>query len=391
MAILPLETMIMYYPWGSHEALASLQGRTVPSPLPEAELWMGAHPKATSRVRGRSLRKIIASDPVGVLGRESVASHGERLPYLFKLLAAAEPLSIQAHPDREQARAGYARENDHEIGFDDPARCYRDDNHKPEVVYALSEFWALNGFRPVDEILELIDHAGLDAIAAEASALKATARLEDFFPAVMRLDAERRASLTGQLMAAASGMFCGRPEGRWLHRINSVFPGDPGLLSVLMLNLVRLEPGQIMASQAGTLHAYLGGFCVELMANSDNVLRGGLTTKYIDLDELTRILSFAPHTPEIRTLGDEAYDSPSGEFRLEVIRVNDNWTAPALHGCDIIVVTSGSGTVTDHLDHESFFLESGEACVITASTGSYELAGAMTIARASVPDSAGSS
>jgi mannose-6-phosphate isomerase len=384
MAILPLQNEIMNYAWGSHEALARLQSRAAPSALPEAELWMGTHPKAPSLVDGRPLQSIIESDPIGVLGQASAAVHGHRLPYLLKLLAAAKPLSIQAHPNLEQAQAGFTGEVAAGIEMKDPARCFRDSNHKPEVVYALSDFWALNGFRTVNEIMSLIELAQLKAIATETSNLKADGRLDHFFQAVMNLDSLKQSRLNSQLVIAASGSLAGLPEGNWLQRIDKEFPGDLGLLSVLMLNLVHLSPGHIMACQAGTLHAYLDGFCVELMANSDNVLRGGLTAKHVDIDELSKILTFSPSTPEVRPLGECAYESPTGEFRLEVVDAKNTWNAPVHHGCDIVVVIEGSGSITVPKNGEALELAGGEACVITADTGAYFLDGPMTVARASV-------
>jgi len=391
MSLLRLENPIMDYAWGSRHAIAGLQGRPVPSPAPEAELWMGAHPKAPSRVEGRSLAEIIAADPVGVLGAGAAAAFDGRLPYLFKLLAAAEPLSIQAHPDAGQALVGFAREEALGLPLDDPRRNYRDQNAKPEVLLALSEFWALSGFRPREELLGLLHDAGLTVLAPEAAALAETpgeAGLRGFFGAVMTLPADRRARLLDQVAAAVAGPLADDPEGPWLHRIAARYPDDTGVLGVLMLNLVRLEPGQALASGARCLHAYLEGFGVELMANSDNVLRGGLTPKHVDVDELLSILSFRHERPKVLDLQGRGYRCPTGEFRLDVLSPDPDagWSSPCVHGLDILVSLGGGPCVVrDERAGTAVDLLPGTACAVTAETGAYTVRGAAQVARASTP------
>lgn len=391
MSLLRLDNPIMDYAWGSHEAIAALQGRPVPSPRPEAELWLGAHPKAPSRVEGRSLAEIIQADPVGVLGAATAATYDGRLPFLLKLLAAAEPLSIQAHPDAGQALAGFAREEAAGLPLDDPRRNYRDQSAKPEVIYALSEFWALSGFRPREELLELLDAAGLDELAPETRDLRELPGrdgLRGFFAATLTLPEARRARLLDQLAAAARGSLADRPEGPWLERIAARYPDDAGLLGVLLLNLVRLAPGQALASGARCLHAYLEGFGVELMANSDNVLRGGLTPKHVDVPELLDILDFRHETPAVLDLEGRGYRCPTGEFRLDVLRPADGgaWTSPCVHGLDILLSLGGGPCVVrDERLGEAVDLLPGAACAVTADTGAYTVRGGARVARASTP------
>ena len=380
MAILRLENEIMNYAWGSREDIAALQGRPVPSPRPEAELWLGAHPKAPSRVGGRPLDEIIAADPVSALGAAADACNG-RLPFLFKLLAAAEPLSLQTHPNRTQARAGYARENAAGVPLDAPDRNYRDDNHKPEIICALSEFWALNGFRPRDELLSLLKAADLVEIAPEIAEFRTGAgpdALRTFFAALMSLPQERITRLNAGLFAAADGGLADHLEGSWLRRVHDRYPHDAAVIAVLLLNLVRLDPGQAMFSSAGKLHAYLSGFCVELMANSDNVLRCGLTPKHVDLDELLATLTFDATPSTVIEPEAGVYAAPTDEFELTGIRVRPEapWRSTADHGFEILVAVRGEGM----LDGEN--LRSGEALAVTAHHGPYGLTGDLDLFKA---------
>ncbi|HPF34760.1 MAG TPA: mannose-6-phosphate isomerase, class I [Candidatus Krumholzibacteria bacterium] len=395
MSLLRLDNPVMDYAWGSREAIAALQGRPTPSPKPEAELWIGAHPKAPSRVEGRSLAEIIQADPVGVLGAAAAATYDGRLPFLLKLLAAAEPLSIQAHPDAGQALAGFAREEAAGLPVTDPRRNYRDQSAKPEVIFALSELWALSGFRPREELLELLDAAALDELAPELQDLReipGEPGLRRFFAATLTLPDARRATLLDQLAAAARGPLAERPEGPWLERIAARHPGDAGLLSVLLLNLIKLEPGQALAAGARCLHAYLEGFGVELMANSDNVLRGGLTPKHVDVPELLDVLAFKHESPTVLDLEGRGYRCPTGEFRLDVFRPGDGepWRSPSVHGLDIVLSLGGGPCVVrDERLGQAVDLLPGAACAVTAETGAYTVRGRARVARASTPEPGG--
>ena len=381
MAILKLENEIMDYAWGSCEDIAALQGRPVPSPGPEAELWMGAHPKAPSLVQGRSLANVINDDPVACLGSATATTFNGRLPFLLKLLAAAQPLSLQTHPNLDQAKAGFLRENAAGIPLDAPHRNFRDDNHKPEVVCALGEFWALNGFREREEFLGLIELAGLNEISAEIDAFRSSdgpQALSTLFTSLMSLDPARVLRLNQALRNAADGPLSHLDEGVWLQRIHDSYPEDPGVISVLLLNLVKLTRGQAMPCSAGYLHAYLSGFCVELMANSDNVLRGGLTPKHVDLDELTAALSFKAGPPMILEPQAGVYATPVNEFGLTAVnaRPDTTWISPETHGFEILVAVAGSGHIGN------IPLRAGEAVAITADEGSYQVTGHLDLFKA---------
>ncbi|MDR2136068.1 MAG: mannose-6-phosphate isomerase, class I [Treponema sp.] len=364
-ALYPLENTVKHYDWGSPRWIPRLMRRENPGGEPWAELWMGVHPAAPSMLKDgdgkRSLAQLIAVDPPRYVGKEGAANFGG-LPFLFKLLAADRPLSIQAHPGREQARQGWQRENERGIALDAPERNYKDDNHKPEILCALSPFTALCGFRPPNDIVTLLGayFAGAppflqNALAPLRNSLENTGGqsrlpLRDFLAALFGLPGELRRGLTAYASTQARGP-AGIDENIWplVRRLAELFPGDPGVLAPLYLNLIRLESGQAVYLPEGILHAYVDGFGVELMANSDNVLRCGLSSKHVDLDELMKVLYFHPFMPDL--LGEPSgtgpagpavftYPSPCKEFSLSVVR---DFQGPCpVPGPAIVIVTSGS-------------------------------------------------
>lgn len=286
-----LHCPVQHYEWGSTTAIPALLG-VEPDGRPQAELWAGAHPAAPSTVGGRSLAEVIADDPEAALGRSVLERFGPRLPFLAKLLAAAEPLSIQAHPDKRRAEAGFDDEEARRVPIDAPHRRYKDRNHKPEILVALTPFVALAGFRPVEETVDLLRSIGLAHVAP-----------------FNQLEVEGPAAVVGTLLHGGDRDLAARVAdavraapievATWLGRIAEVHPGDPGVSVSLLLNLVTLQPGQAVNLRAGNLHAYLEGTGVEVMASSDNVLRGGLTPKHIDVDELLAVLDPAPGPPPV--------------------------------------------------------------------------------------------
>ena len=287
-----LDGPIRPYAWGSHTAIARIQGRSAPSEGPEAELWLGAHPDSPSVVRGKGpLDGAIQADPAGVLGPAVVERFGVRLPFLMKLLAAAQPLSLQAHPDPVQAEQGYAAEEAAGVARDAPGRNYKDRYHKPEILVAVEEFDALCGFRDPVVSADVLAALGVPALKSTVDALgqpdPGTA-LRDAVSGLMRLPDEDRAALVDAVVAAARSSG-GAPLAV---ELADRYPGDIGVVVALLLNRVRLAPGQAVWMPAGNLHAYLYGTGVEVMAASDNVLRGGLTPKHVDVPELLRVLRF---------------------------------------------------------------------------------------------------
>ncbi|MDQ0924360.1 mannose-6-phosphate isomerase [Pseudarthrobacter sp. W1I19] len=363
-----IDNVLRDYAWGSTTAIAALLGRPE-SGRPEAELWIGAHPDSPSVARvpedgsAAALDALISRDPEHFLGAESVARFGPRLPFLAKVLAAAQPLSLQVHPSLDQARAGFARENAQGLAPDAPNRNYRDDNHKPEMIFALTPFEALCGFRPVAQTREILQHvaAAFDAVEGEAPALVG-ALLEDLRAgdegASLRAAFERLitggqsvADDTAQVVAA---LLAGAPlapyetELATVISLNEKYPGDPGVLISLLLNRISLQPGQAVYLPAGNVHAYLHGLGVEVMASSDNVLRGGLTPKFVDVPELLRTIDFQPVAVPMlqaeRTVMDqELFRPPFEEFQLQRIELApDAGPVPlAQSGAAVVIVVVG--------------------------------------------------
>lgn len=299
-----LRNAVRPYAWGSRTTIAALLGRAVPTPHPEAELWMGAHPGDPSRIvdadgEERSLLELIESDPAGQLGPDAAARWDKRLPFLLKILAAEEPLSMQAHPSAEQAKAGFAREEAAGVPRDAANRNYPDPTAKPELLCALTEFHALAGFRDPHRTVGLLravstpglaPHVDLLALEPNEEGLRAlfTTWITLPQPAIDKLVPELLDACIGHVRA--HGEF--EQECRTILELGERYPGDAGVLAALLLNRLVLGPGEAIFLPAGNLHAYLHGTAMEILANSDNVLRGGLTPKHVDVPELLRVLDF---------------------------------------------------------------------------------------------------
>lgn len=394
-----LRNTIQEYAWGSKTAIPELLGKTSPANSPQAELWMGAHPKAPSQVsyggQWRSLLEVIREHSEEMFGNKHAEKFKGQLPFLFKVLAAAKPLSIQAHPNREQAERGFVRENTQGIPLNAPHRNYKDNNHKPEVICALTVFWGLNGFRRIGEMLELLGKIRVPSLAEPISRFQARPSregLKQFFSYLMTMEREKQLCTVSEAVASAEEMASADPVWTWMIKLQQEYPGDIGVLSCILLNLVRLEPGDAMYLAAGKLHAYLEGLGVELMANSDNVLRGGLTPKHIDTDELLAILSFDDGQvdilqPKKLSAGEFVYPTPTGEFVLSVIRVSEG--SPFLSGrnrsVEIIICTDGEAVVTDLSDGESTRLAKGISIIIPAAVHQYRIDGNAELYKAAAP------
>ena len=318
--VFAVDGTIRDYAWGSSTAIQQLLGLPVDG-RPAAELWFGAHPGAPSAALGTTLDELIAADPAGLLGEPVVAAFGPRLPFLLKVLAADTPLSIQVHPTRAQAEAGFAAEDARGIAIDAPARNYRDRNHKPELLCALSEFDALCGFRPVAGTLRLLDALELDGLEPVRARLAGADGLRAAFSYLLTLDdpAPLSRAVAARVAALADPGWAGVRAA--VAAAAAQFPGDVGVVLALLLNHVRLQPGEAIYLGAGTVHAYLHGVGIEIMANSDNVLRCGLTTKHVDVGELLAITDFAelpePRWPSSGTAGfGVGFDVPVPDFQL---------------------------------------------------------------------------
>ena len=343
-----LRNAVQRYAWGSPTMLPRFL-RVAADGTPQAEMWMGAHPSAPSHVRrngvDRNLAQVIADDPVAELGAGVAAHFAGRLPFLVKLLAAGEPLSLQAHPTRAQARAGFDRENAAGLPLDSPQRLYRDANHKPEILCALSDFEGLCGFRPVAATVDLLSAIGGRTCVSLAERLTGEG-LQAVVTALLHSNAVIRAETVAGVLAACADA-PQSPEVGWVLRLAERYPGDIGVVVALLLNLVRLAPGQALYLGPGNLHAYLGGLGVEVMANSDNVLRGGLTPKHVDVDELLAVLDFTPMADPVFLAaevspGVEVFDTPAPDFRLWVHTLGAGARVEVVSdGAQILVCTSG--------------------------------------------------
>jgi mannose-6-phosphate isomerase len=378
-----LTGVIQPYAWGSRTAIPEFLG-VAPTGEPQAELWFGAHPLAPSIVDGEPLDKVVAHDPVGLVGQASVKAFGPRLPFLVKVIAAAQPLSLQAHPSREQAEAGYAQEQAAGVPRDAPHRTYRDGWPKPELLCALVETDALCGFREPGESYQLFEKLAvseaLELVAPLGDAdLPAEERLRVVFSRLLRLGSDERAVILDVARAADSvaGSDGWASFARTARELNAYYPGDPGVLAALLMNRITLQPGDALFMPPGNLHAYLSGGGVEIMANSDNVMRGGLTPKYINLDELLTILDFTPGlrgliTPSEESRGVWRYPTPAPEFALWRVEPGDEpVVAPATGGGRVLLVTDGDLTLTsstsrlDLVRGESALLSAGEEVMLT--------------------------
>lgn len=394
-----MENTIQKYAWGSHTAIPQLLGEKVPSEHPWAELWMGAHPKSPSKIKDNgnwvSLTEIIANNPRDVLGEKVAEKFNNRLPYLFKVLAAAKPLSIQAHPDSNQAKEGYERENRLKIPKDAYNRNYKDDNHKPECICALTDFTALNGFREISQITSLMEKICPPEMKNMLGNLKDqpdTVGLKKFFHDLLSLNSDMQKQIISVAVNNAKKNENNDPAFKWMIKLYNEYPEDIGIFSPVILNLICLKPGEAMFLQAGELHAYLDGLGIELMANSDNVLRGGLTPKYIDVPELLKVLNFEERKirilqPEKISQCESIYPCPAEEFGLSVISVEENKTFYSLdkRGVEILFCTQGQAIVTHLKTNSDINIESGKSVFIPAIVEKYSIKGNATFYKASVP------
>lgn len=378
------------YAWGDEQAIPKLRNRPVTG-NPRAELWMGAHHGAPSTLAssGVALNDAIAADPIAMLGSATVEEFGQ-LPFLFKVLAAKLPLSIQVHPTKAQAEIGFERENQAGIGLEDPLRTYRDDNHKPELVVALEPFEALCGFRSVAQTQEILVSIEvrellplLEVLGTSSETPRSEQRvIEDSVRYLLGLDPETLRAMVEAVVACGSSLPLSL---RWVGSVAAVYPADAGVLVGLLMNYVVLEPGDGVFLDAGNVHAYLSGVAVELMANSDNVVRAGLTPKHKDVDELVSIASFAPIDPPVQRPAMKAhdYESSVGEFALARVVPTSESVEVASVGPEIMLVEHGSVTLRSSLGDE-VILSQGEVGFVSADEGSYCVSGTGLAWRATI-------
>ncbi len=396
-----MKSHVQNYAWGSTTAIAQLRGEPGDPSRPEAELWMGAHPKAPSEIWTQEgplpLNEAIVRDPLGMLGPGAQKKFGA-LPFLLKVLAAEKPLSIQCHPGAEKAKLGFERENQKGIPLTAAHRNYRDASHKPELISAITDFWALKGFRPIADIKSAFSDLGcssLDGLFEDGSKKSPKAALNGLLCALLLADeawkVEAIDEVVRTLRVRPSQTLC--PEHRWVLKLHQAYPKDVGVLAPLFLNLIHLRPQEALYLQAGELHSYLQGVGIEIMANSDNVLRGGLTQKHIDVQELLEVLHFEPHVPNIlRPKPDVSaftYPTDAAEFTLSVITLGAtaSFVREPEDQPEILFALRGHGNLTpvSAADEEPLPLRQGQSVFVAATAPAYRLTGEGTFYRARVP------
>lgn len=379
---------VQNYAWGSHTALTELYGTANPDNLPMAELWMGAHPKSSSKIEDKdgnlhALRDVIDADKSTLLG-EAVAKRFGELPFLFKVLCADQPLSIQVHPNKQASEEGFARENAAGIPLNAPERNYKDPNHKPELVFALTPFLAMNAFREFSDIIALLQPvAGAHTAIAHFLEAPNEERLSQLFASLLNMQGEKKSRALAVLKAAINSQQ-GEPW-QTIRAISEFYPDDSGLFSPLLLNVVKLKPGEAMFLFAETPHAYLKGVALEVMANSDNVLRAGLTPKYIDIPELVANVKFTPRaadtllTEPTRHGSELDFPIPVDDFAFSLHDLSDQEATLEQQSAAILFCVEGEAML--HKAGQTLTLKAGESAFISAADSPVGASGAGRLAR----------
>ncbi|EHH1181470.1 mannose-6-phosphate isomerase, class I [Vibrio vulnificus] len=393
--IYTLNNPVKNFPWGSRTAIRDYFGIDNSNLEHQAEIWMGAHPSASSSISKASvdvsLYEVIASNPDYWLGKRTKENFSS-LPFLMKVLAAEEPLSIQVHPSKKAAELGFAKENQQGIPLDAANRNYKDANHKPELVYALTPYLAMNGFREFAQIVANFDAIDLPVLEDVFQPFKQDPNpltLAEFFAAILTLKGELKAQAISQLLNSLKMIdkdHFAYQASLLIYRFSHLYPEDVGLFAPLLLNVIELQPGEAMFLYAETPHAYIHGLGVEVMANSDNVLRAGLTPKYIDVEELVKNTQFKPIAFEnliLKPTGNqmerEIYPVPVKDFKFDVLNPQ-NSISLTTSSPEILLCLSNQVTLITGM--ESRVLCKGESVVLPASLGEYCISGKGSIARA---------
>ncbi|RBW47147.1 mannose-6-phosphate isomerase, class I [Psychromonas sp. B3M02] len=386
-----MENVIQDYVWGSRTAISTLLDIENPGNQHQAEIWMGAHLNGCSKVNDKGAEKLLSDfieqDKNAILTPQTNAQFAE-LPYLFKVLAAGEALSVQVHPSKAQAEAGFAKEEAAGIPLNAANRNYKDPNHKPELVYALTPYQAMNGFREFEEIIGLFKQANLTAIKGlveEFANNLDSAGLKTFFSELLSLQGMDKNNAVRELLEYVE-QHKEEPLCSLIIELSLQHPTDIGLFTPLMLNVITLQPGEAMFLYACTPHAYLKGTGLEIMANSDNVLRAGLTPKYMDVNELVACtkfeaipfdsLRFVPEQKE----GGQYYAIPVEDFKFALF---ENIDALTLHvdSAEILLALDSDVTLT-HDTGEVIVFKKGQSVFIPAYVKQYELTSKGRVARA---------
>lgn len=393
-----LEGVVQHYAWGGFHYIPSLLNQDNPLQEPCAELWLGAHPRGMAQIHRPgeavlSLQELIEQNPDAVLGTATAQRFANQIPYLLKILDVAKMLSIQAHPNKVEAERGFAAENLAGIPLNAFNRNFKDDNHKPEMMTALTDFWLLHGFAALDKVrqnlentpelrglLAHFDEKSIQPLYTHVMKMPQEAIDQLLAPLAERLlpqfEAEKLAKSSADYWAARALRDFQLPSGAY----------DRGVISIYLMNIVNVQPGQGIFQDAGVLHAYLEGVNVELMANSDNVFRGGLTDKFVDVDTLIQHLSFEPVEPQVFTgeaLSDTLtqFKTPAPDFELSLIRLDTEkkHETNSTKGPEILLIIDGEVQVNDEIK-----LNKGQSLFFPAGSH-YTLRGNAEIYKAGMP------
>ena len=398
--IFKLRNNILEYAWGSRTFISHLLGRDEASLEPQAELWMGTHLSAPSRIltngKEDTLLSIINKDPIGMLGKIDALKFKNGLPFLFKVLAAASPLSIQVHPNKTQAEKGFKLENEKNIPLNSPERNYKDNNHKPELICALTNFEVMCRFQAIENIVERVKYLQLEDYIPGIKELENDPTAENLKKMFSELMNEHDDSQTKKISILINKIADSHPRDeneilifKWVSRLAAIYPKDMGVFSPLFLNVLKLNPGEALFIEAGVLHSYLNGCGVEVMANSDNVLRGGLTHKKINLPELVKILKFDHEgLKKIKPELDEneyIYHTSAREYQLSKILINNRepFVRSNILSAEIILCTKGTGSIK--WAGSALELKSGDSIFIPFAISAYSIEGSMELFRVTIP------
>ena len=369
-----LSPNIQHYHWGDYSFIPELQGRPK-GDQPEAELWMGAHPTSPSRTveSDRGLDEIISTEPQNTLGPQAGDFQNE-LPFIMKILAIREPLSIQVHPNAQQAEEGFTSAQSNLTG----AQSYSSPRGKEEVVCALTETDLKFGFREVNEIYAIIDavgHSDFSRLKGSLSRETSAEGLKEAIQKILSTDSDTIRSIAETVLSSdMSATVINEKETKYFTSLVETYPDDPGLLLFLLMNFITLEPGDFLYVSPGVTHAYLRGNVVEITSNSDNVIRCGLTPKHINVDEFFSIASFVSEQPQIQTPVESVhtYESPT-PFTLTRLNLNEQFEA-TLQGPEILISTQNNFTITNNSEN-SFHVEQGHPVWVPFSDTSYKITG----------------
>ncbi|MFA0349135.1 mannose-6-phosphate isomerase, class I [Vibrio sp. 10N.222.55.C6] len=386
-----MDNTIQNFAWGSKSSFNQLFDIDNFNNEPQAEMWMGAHPNGCSKVKSGDstvlLSRLIESHKEEFLSAQISERFGE-LPYLFKILAAENALSVQVHPSKEEAELGFQKEEQAEVPLSAPYRNYRDSNHKPELVYALTPYLAMNGFRAIREIISLFSNVGIPQLSEMLELLNANPSsegLREFFVGILSLEGENKVEAVDSLISKVKDNVTQELSSLIL-TLSEQYPGDIGLFTPLMLNVITLEPGEAMYLDARTPHAYLKGTALEVMANSDNVLRAGLTPKHIDVQELASCTLFEEKpfdtlklAPSVNN-GVLTYPIPVPDFRFSVYKKPNNERIKP-ENAEILLPLDAELTLT-HDSGEVVTLKKGKSVFIPAYVDEYRISSKGNVAKA---------